>query len=102
MIFELPVGYLDANGGLHTTIDVLRMTGEDEEILSAKNLPVMKKLNKILSRCTTAIGTYRDPRQIDDIVQDLTQGDRVYLLFAILRVSLRHYFPFSSRFPPCL
>lgn len=99
--FKLPCGYLDEDGNLHTDVDVREMTGEEEEILAAKNMAVMKKMNKILSRCTTAIGSITDPRQIEAIIPDLTQGDRVYLLFAIRRVSLGDDFPFTTQCPQC-
>ena len=99
--FTLPCGYLDPEGNLHTDIEVVEMTGDDEEVLAARNMPVMKKLNKILSNCTKAVGPYRDASQIEQIVQDLTQGDRVFLLFAIRRVSLGDDFPMTTECPKC-
>lgn len=100
-MFELPCGYLDPEGNLHTDIEVREMTGEEEEILAAKNMPVIKKLNKILARCTVAIGSFRDQSDIERIIPDLTQGDRVYLLFAIRRVSLGDDMPLFVKCPQC-
>src|SRR4051812_46921507 len=99
--FELPCGYVDNNGKLHTAVEVVEMTGEEEEILAAKNMPIMKKMNKILSSCTRAVGDFRNPSDIEKIIPQLTQGDRVFLLFAIRRVSLGNDFPFSSECPEC-
>jgi len=99
--FELPCGYLDPDGNLHTDVEVREMTGEEEEILAAKNMPVIKKLNKILARCTDAIGTFRDGLDIERIIPDLTQGDRVYLLFAIRRASLGNDMPLFIKCPQC-
>lgn len=99
--FELPCGYIDNEGKLHTSVEVAEMTGEEEEILAAKNMPIMKKMNKILSSCTRALGDYRDPHMIEKIIPQLTQGDRVFLLFAIRRVSLGNEFPFSTECPEC-
>lgn len=99
--FELPCGYLDADNVLSTDVEVKEMTGEEEEILAAKNMPAGKKLNRILSRCTMAIGPYRDPQMIDKIVMELTQGDRVYLLFAIRRASLGNDMPFVTKCLHC-
>lgn len=98
--FELPCGYLDAEGALHTTIEVKEMTGEEEEILAAKNMPVIKKLNRILTNCTLAIGPYKG-HEVERIIPDLMQGDRVFLLFAIRRVSLGDEMPFFVTCPEC-
>lgn len=99
--FELPCGYLDADSKLHTYVEVREILGDEEEILSAKNMPIMKKMNKILANCTTAIGDITDPKRISAIIPELTQGDRVYLLFAIRRVSLGDDFPFVTQCPKC-
>lgn len=99
--FELPCGYLDSDGNLHTHVELRGMTGDEEEVLAAKNMPVMKKLNRILSACTSAIGDIRDAKRIESIIPDLTQGDRVFMLFAIRRVSLGDEFPFATVCPSC-
>jgi hypothetical protein len=99
--FELPCGYLDSNGNLHTNIEVTEMTGDEEEILAAKNMPVVKKMNKILTACTRAVGEFRDRNKIEQIIPDLTQGDRIFLLFAIRRVSLGDTMPFTAICPEC-
>lgn len=98
--FELPCGYLDAEGNIHTYVEVSEITGEEEEILAAKNMPVIKKLNKVLANCTKAIGDIKGGR-IEQIIPDLTQGDRVFLLFAIRRVTLGDDFPFTTVCPKC-
>lgn len=98
--FELPCGHLDSDGNLHTSVMVREMTGEDEEVLAARNMPTSKKLNKILSRCTESIGSFRGP-PINNIVLDLTQGDRIYLLMAIRRASLGNDMPFQTSCPKC-
>jgi hypothetical protein len=99
--FELPCGYLDPGGNLHTHVEVREITGDEEEVLGAKNMPALKKMNRVLAQCTTAIGDIRDSRQIAAIIPDLTQGDRVYLLFAIRRASLGDEFPFTTVCPQC-
>lgn len=99
--FELPCGFLDEEGGLHTDVIVREMTGEEEEILAAKNIPNGKKYNRVLARCTNQIGDFSEQHDISRIVQDLTQGDRVYLLFAIRRASLGDEMPFTTKCPQC-
>lgn len=98
--FELPCGYLDSEGGLHRDVVVREMTGEEEEILAARNLPVAKKINKILARCTTSIGPFSGAT-VDRMIPDLTQGDRIYLLLAIRRASLGNDMPFITKCPAC-
>jgi len=98
--YELPCGFLDGEGNLHTDVVVREMTGEEEEILAARNMPVTKKINKILSRCTESIGPYNG-NSIDQIVPELTQGDRIYLLMAIRRASLGDDMPFVTKCQSC-
>lgn len=102
--FELPCGYLDEEGKVHTSVEVREIRGNEEEILAAKNMPMIKKLNKIMANCTLSVGTYRQSdinNPIEKIVPDLTQGDRFYLMFAIRRVSLGDEMPFISKCPEC-
>lgn len=98
--FELPCGHVDGEGKLHTDVVVREMTGEDEEILAARNMPTTKKINKILSRCTESVGPYSGVA-MPNIIQDLTQGDRIYLLMAIRRASLGNDMPFQTTCPQC-
>lgn len=98
--FELPCGYLDVDGNLHTSVDVREITGPEEEIMSSRNMPIQKKVNKILARCTTAIGPFKSG-DLEKIIPDLTQGDRFYLMFAIRRVSLGDEMPFVAKCPEC-
>lgn len=99
--FELPCGYLDSDGNIHTYVEVSEFTGEEEETLAAKNMPPIKKLNKILSNCIKAVGDIKDGHALEKIVPDLTQGDRMFLLFAIRRVTLGDEFPFATKCPNC-
>ena len=98
--YTLPCGFVDAEGNLHKQVDVREMTGEEEEILAARNMATTKKINRILSRCTTQIGDLRGP-VIDQVIPDLTQGDRIYLLMAIRRASLGDEMPFITKCPSC-
>lgn len=98
--YELPCGYVDPDGQIHTSVTVREMTGDDEETLAARNMPTTKKINKILHRCTESIGPYRG-EALSRIVMDLTQGDRVFLLMAIRRASLGDEMPFQTTCPSC-
>lgn len=98
--FELPCGHVDQSGNLHTSVTVREMTGEDEEILAARNMPTTKKINKILTRCTESIGSFSGP-VLNNVIPDLTQGDRIFLLMAIRRASLGNDMPFQTTCPQC-
>lgn len=98
--YELPCGHVDQEGGVHTLVTVREMTGEDEEILAARNMPTTKKINKILTRCTESIGPFSG-QALQFIIPELTQGDRIYLLMAIRRASLGDDMPFQTTCPSC-
>jgi len=98
--YELPCGYLDSEGNLHTSVVVREMTGEEEEILAARSMQGNKKINMILSRCTQQVGDFNGG-SVERIIPDLTQGDRVYLLIAIRRASLGDEMPFATKCPAC-
>lgn len=95
-IFELPCGYVDGAGRLHTSVEVREMTGEEEEILAARNAPPLKKFNKVIARCVAGIGDIHGPA-LEGVVPELLQGDRMYLMFAIRRVSLGDDMPFEVK-----
>ena len=98
--FELPCGHVDQEGTVHTQVTVREMTGEDEEVLAARNMPTTKKINKILTRCTESIGPFSG-QALQFIIPELTQGDRIYLLMAIRRASLGDDMPFQTTCPSC-
>jgi len=98
--FELPCGFIDSENKLHTSVIVTEITGEEEEILAARNMPVTKRINKILTNCTESIGPYSG-QQLSFIIPDLTQGDRIYLLMAIRRASLGNEMPFQTKCTSC-
>jgi hypothetical protein len=97
--FVLPCGYLDTEGKLHTDVTVREMTGREEEILAARNMSVTKKFNKIISNCLTSVGTFTGEKDIEKIVLSLPQGDRLFLLLAVRRVSLGDDMPFVTVCP---
>jgi hypothetical protein len=100
-IFDLPCGYLDDSGVLHREVAVREMTGNEEDMLASKNVPVAKKMNELITRCVSRIGTFTDAPQLAKIVQDLPVGDRMFLVFAIRQVSLGDDYPFKAACPEC-
>ena len=100
-VLELPCGYLDADGTLHTEVVVREMTGAEEDMLASKQTPDHKKFGELVRRCVTRLGTETDPGKLTVAIDSLPLGDRVFLLFAIRRVSLGETFPFISKCPEC-
>ena len=98
-VYELPCGYLDAEGKIHTEVVLREMTGAEEDLLASKQISPSKKFSELISRCVTRIGTVTDRGQISAIVRQLPIGDRVFLLFAIRRVTLGDNYPFSDKCP---
>ena len=86
-IFDLPCGYLDTDGTLHTEIEIREMTGEEEDLLASSKIKSSKRMNGLMSGCINRLGTITDKGKIATIVPNLLIGDRVFILFAIRRVS---------------
>ena len=100
-LFELPCGYLDENGELHTEVTVREISGDEEDMLVSSNVPNLRKMNELLIRCVERIGPYTEKKDLIKIIPKLVVGDRVYLLFAIRRASLGDLFPFEEVCPKC-
>lgn len=95
-VFELPCGYLGPDGTLHTEIAIRELTGAEEDLLAARQIPPFKKYNELLLRCTQRLGTITDRGQLSTAVMSLPVGDRLFLLIAIRRVSLGEEYSFSE------
>ena len=99
-LVELPCGYLDAEG-VHKDVEIREMTGNEEDLLASSAIPGHKKVSALLGRCITRVGGYTDKGKIATIVQDLLIGDRIFLLFAIRRLTLGDEYPFKARCESC-
>lgn len=99
--FNLPCGYLDGNGVLHSEIHLREMTGREEDLLASNKLSPQKKINMLVSNCLERIGTITDKSQFPLIVPQLPIGDRVYLLLALRRTSLGDDYPVEETCPSC-
>jgi len=98
-VFELPCGYVSADGTLHTEIALRELTGAEEDLLAAKQITPFKKYNELLVRCTLRIGTITDRGLLSAAVKELPIGDRLFLLFAIRRVSIGEEYTFNETCP---
>lgn len=100
-VFDLPCGYLDPQGVLHTEVHVREMTGHEEDMLMSKAVPNHRKIAMLVSSCTLRVGTYTDRGMINAIVNKMLVGDRVFLMFAVRRVSLGDEYPYRDTCPSC-
>lgn len=99
--YELPCGYIDDNGELHTEVHLREMTGREEDILAAPKLSPQRKINQVIINCVESIGSITDKNLITQIVPNLPVGDRVFLIISLRRVSLGDEFPVEDKCPAC-
>jgi hypothetical protein len=100
-LFELPCGYLSPDGQLHSEVVVKEMTGAEEDLLASRQMTPLRKFSELIGRCVTRVGTITDRGQISAIVRHLTVGDRIFLMFAIRRVTIGNAYDFSKKCPEC-
>jgi hypothetical protein len=98
-VFELPCGYLDADGVLHTEVEVREIRGFEEDMLGSKAVPDHKKVGLLIAGCLKRLGNITDQGRLAGIVPELLVGDRVFLMFAIRRTSLGNEYPFKDKCP---
>lgn len=101
-VFELPCGYLDPRTQeLMTEVQVREITGNEEDMLASQQIPSPVKITQLLAGCVSRIGPVTDKGLIAGMVQGLTVGDRVFLIFAIRRVTLGDELPVREKCPEC-
>lgn len=100
-VFELPCGYLDPETKeLYREVKVREISGREEDMLASKKTPNARKLSTLLNACVERIGPYEGAK-LANVVQSLPIGDRVFLLFAIRRVTLGDELPIKETCPKC-
>lgn len=100
-LFDLPCGYLDAEGTLHTDVSVREITGFEEDMLANPKIRPSKKINELVARCTERIGTITDRGKVAGVTKALTVGDRLFLIFAIRRVTIGDVYHFEAKCTHC-
>ena len=98
-VYQLPCGYLNPAGELHTEIEVREISGYEEDALASEQIQPWKKLDMLISGCIKRIGKYTDKGSLSAIPLDLPIGDRVFAMMAIRRVSVGDPFPFEEECP---
>ena len=101
-VFDLPCGYYDVpTQQLITEVQVREITGVEEDMLASTKIPSSQKVTTLLTGCVVRIGTEERKNRIAQMVQDLPVGDRVFLIFAIRRVTLGDDLPVREQCPEC-
>jgi hypothetical protein len=98
--YELPTGYIDGDGVLHTAVVVREITGEEEDILASRKMPMYVRMNKVIENCVLSIGTIKNGcPEWSKIIKDLIVTDRLFLLIKIRIVTLGELFSFKAQCP---
>ena len=101
-VFELPCGYLNPETQeLITEVEVREITGYEEDMLASEHVPSEQKVSNLLSGCVIRLGEETHPGRIAGMLQNFMMGDRVFLVFAIRRVTLGNELPVRERCPEC-
>lgn len=80
----LPVGYRDAEGTFHRTVEFRPLTGKVEELLARnRSLNNPELLNLVLSCCLNRLGALSPVEE--DVVRGLSAADRFFLLLELLQ-----------------
>jgi len=104
-VYNLVGGYLDRDGELHKEVEIEAMGGHEEDLLGNRNLPIVLRLNSVLSRVVKRLGTITDRGEIARAVSEMPTGTRQHLLVA-MRVtshwlSEKDLYRFTARCPRC-
>lgn len=104
-VYNLVGGYIDRDGELHKEVEIEAMGGEEEDLLGNRRIPIVLRLNSILSRVVKRLGTITDRGLIARAVSDMPLGTRQHLLIA-MRVtshwlSEKDLYKFQARCPRC-
>jgi len=83
MVFDLPTGWVDPQGALQKRIEIREMSGWEEDLIGDDRYPYTVRINKILSGCTTKVGSVTDKAQLEKIMEELTSVDRMKLLIMV-------------------
>ena len=80
----LPTGLLDDDGELHTETILREMTGEEEDILTARKGTMSHKLQMILEKCVVRVGSIdQSNAHWSRFIKTLTMTDRLFLIIRI-------------------
>ena len=98
-VYELPSGYVDPEGKVHTEIVIREMTGVEEDLLVSGSSGV---LETVVKRCVTRVGKYeQNCKEWNTIFDSLPYSDLVFCLIRIRVVSLGREMNLRVTCPKC-
>lgn len=101
-VFELPCGiYDERTQTLLREVQVREITGHEEDMLASTQIAAPQKISALLSGCVMRVGSETDRNKIGRMIMGMTVGDRVFLIFAIRRVTLGDELPVREKCPQC-
>ncbi|MBD2896956.1 hypothetical protein amrb99_59090 [Actinomadura sp. RB99] len=85
--FELPVGFEDADGQIHRTAVLRKMTGRDEAVLADRRHRAngARMISELLGNCLVRLGTLDAPGL--RVAQGLYSADRQFLLIRLREIT---------------
>ncbi|MBN2256216.1 MAG: hypothetical protein JW704_00025, partial [Anaerolineaceae bacterium] len=100
LAIDLPAGYIDSNGALHSFAVVREMRGHEEDILASSG-PVVGRLSAIITNCIVRLGDVEDRRTIAQATREMSAYDRMAIFLAIRRISLGDFYDCMVTCPMC-
>ena len=85
--FELPIGYEDADGQVHRTAMLRKMTGRDEAVMADKRSRAngARMITELLAGCLVRLGSIEKPGA--KVTQQMFSADRHFLLVKLREVT---------------
>lgn len=98
---RLPVGHLDADGRVHTTATLRKMTGHEEALLADRKLRANggKLVTELLTGCVRSLGELTQVNR--GIISELTSADRNFLLLELRKLTFGTELEANYTCPSC-
>lgn len=99
--FTLPIGYRDADGVLHRTAMLRKMTGRDEAVMAdkANRNNGARMITELLANCLVRLGTIEKPGR--KVTQAFYSADRHYLLVKLREITFGAEMESTYACPTC-
>lgn len=106
--FDLPVGYVDSEGKVHSHIVLREMRGDEDDMMGNADLPIGERCTNVLASCISKLGDITDKEVIYKAVADsleaglpLTEQDRLAAMIFLRRVTIGDLYKFERDCPRC-
>jgi hypothetical protein len=97
----LPIGYEDADGRLHRTAVLRKMTGRDEAIIADKahRGNAARMMTELLASCVVRLGSIERPTR--QVIQGMYSADRYFLLVKLRELTFGSEMAATYSCPTC-